>query len=124
MKANKEKEKTCSCNPENIQNNFIICGKPRMNSENNVAEYIISTVRFSEIKTIHEKLNSFIPDNEDHCIFFTYKDEWYICSMKYCELSEMVSNYLSSKGKSHGSDTTGSYSGINGVRENKEDLSQ
>lgn len=84
-----------------IKDNFILCGKPKF-TENETVEWTTSLVRLDLIKTIHfdEKI---CKNNKDQCIFYTYKDEWYICAVNFALLTTAVNNYLNkNKGLSHG----------------------
>lgn len=123
-KEKKEKQEKFHVNDE-IKGNFVICGKPKMdiNDQNKITEWIFSLVRLSEIKTIHKKLNDFIPTKENQCVFFTYKDEWYICHMDCRELTENI-NYFLNKEHSHGSEVTGNNTRSHLVREAKEHVLQ
>lgn len=96
---------------DQINGNFIMCGKPTFDNEGNIDGWIYSGVRLSEIKTVHAKLNKFIPEDDDKCIFYTYKDEWYACVMKYHELIDVINCYSKLKGSSHGSEIAGDYTG-------------
>lgn len=99
------KEKDDAINfDEIICGNFIHCGKPRIDDEGNIFDWIGSFVKMSEIKTIHEKLNDNIPQNKKYCIFYTYKDEWYICSMPCYLLCYTINSHFETNVNTHGSE--------------------
>jgi len=93
-----------------IEGHFVLCARPEINENNEVIKWFAAAVKISEIKTIHEKMNEYLPENNDSCIFYTCKDEWYICTMNFMELIKEINNFLS-EGNSHGSEISGNYLG-------------
>ena len=82
-----------------IIGNFVQCGKlpPRDYPNDKNEEWIHSLVKLSEIKLIHDDYyeNSKLRKG---CVFFTYKDHWYICSLSKYELCEAINNNLKQQG--------------------------
>lgn len=71
-----------------IFGHFIICGKPIFEN-GKINRWQPSFVKLSQIKTIH--------DDDGHCIFYTYKDEWYgVGELKFHELAQIVNEYMDS----------------------------
>jgi len=88
---------------DEIKCNFVICGKPVFEGDL-ITSWRYSTVRLSVIKTIHEDINNYC-GSRGGCVFYVYKDEWYVCSVSMETLVEAVNNCA--KEDSHGSDRVG-----------------
>lgn len=97
---------------DEIKGNFVICGKPVF-EENIITSWRYSTVKLSVIKTIHEDINKYC-GARGGCVFYVYKDEWYVCSVSMKTLVEAVNNCI--RDESHGSELSGGNTGNTGVR--------
>ncbi len=66
--------------------NFIQCAKANPETEN----WDAALIKLSEIKEITK--NDCTP-NKKGCIFYTYKDRWYICSLSPRDLADVIDQY-------------------------------
>lgn len=84
---------------DEVKGNFILCGKPIYddNDQNLIVEWQMSAVRIDLIKTIHNN-NKFTGKDKPGCIFYTYKNEWYVCAICMRLLTEVINEFYQLKG--------------------------
>ena len=76
--------------------NFIFCGKPIFADDGiTVVDWMGACVKVSEIKTLH--LDNHIYENGkkgEGTIFYTYKDEWYVCELHIRVIVDYINKML------------------------------
>lgn len=119
MKKEKKEnqEKTDECIDE-IFGAFVRCGQPIIEG-NELIKWKESCVRLDTIKSIHDETRYC---RNEGCIFYTYKDEWYICRLSVPKLTFEINKYLMT-GTSHGSERTGDNTRRDNMRQATEYLS-